>query len=181
MSETSWASLRDLLAARYDVLKTRLAMRLGSTDLARESLQETWLKLSRAGTVGQLRSPEAYLFRVALNVAARQRDVERRRVAFSEVELLMRMDEDELTPERVALARSAHATLLQALEELPSRRRAIFIMARLEKMPHREIAAHFGVSVRTVKYEWKQAFDHLCERLEINIEKPCTSGDFEPS
>jgi RNA polymerase sigma factor (sigma-70 family) len=166
MTGMSWDALRNLLTDRYGELRSQLARRLGSADLASESLHETWLKLGRAGDVGYLDSPEAYLLRVALNVAAYQRKVEQRRLAYSEVELMLRFDEDELDPERILVSRSDTVALAHALNELSPRRRAIFILARLEKMPHQEIAARFGISVRTVNLEWSHALKHCSDRLE---------------
>lgn len=165
MSETTWAALRALLVDRYGDLRRRLAHRLGSADLAAETLQETWLRLERPGNAGIVNRPEAYLFRVALNVAADRRDADRRRLALSEVEALLQSDDDELDPERVADARSEIANLARALEELPVRCRAIFTAARLEGLPHKMIAARFGISTRMVERELKRALEHCGQRL----------------
>jgi hypothetical protein len=54
MAETTWALLRDLLTDRYTEFKVRLTRRLGSEELASESLHETWLRLNRSGHVGSI-------------------------------------------------------------------------------------------------------------------------------
>lgn len=169
MSETSWAALRNLLVDRYDELRNRLAHRLGSADLASETLQETWLRLKRTGNAGALRSPEAYLYRVALNVAANRRDEEKRRLTYSEVESLMRLEDDELDPERFTEARSEIAALAQVLNEMSSRRRSIFIMARVEELPHRLIAQRVGISVRMVDRELRSALEYCSEKLDRKV------------
>jgi RNA polymerase sigma-70 factor (ECF subfamily) len=169
MTETSWAALRDLLVDRYDELRNRLARRLRSADLASDTLQETWLRLARAGSAGTLRSPEAYLFRMALNVAADERDSQQRRLNYSEIEPLMRLDEDELDPERLTEGRSDISALAQALDELPPRRRAIFIMARVDELPHRVIAERTALSVRMVDRELRKALEHCSQRLDRKV------------
>jgi RNA polymerase sigma-70 factor (ECF subfamily) len=169
MTEISWGALRELLVDRYDVLKGRLARRLRSADLASDILQETWLRLARVGSAGSLRSPEAYLFRMALNVAADERESQKRRLAYSEVDRLMRLDDDELDPERVAAARSEIGALAQALDELPPRRRAIFIMARVGELPHRVIGERTGLSVRMVDRELRKALEHCGQRLDRKV------------
>lgn len=169
MTETSWAALRDLLVDRYDELRNRLAKRLRSADLANDTLQETWLRLARGGNAGPLRSPEAYLFRMALNVAADERDSQKRRLSYSEIDPLMKLDEDELDPERFAEARSDVSALAQALDELPPRRRAIFIMARVDELPHRVIAERTGLSVRMVDRELRKALEYCGERLDRKV------------
>jgi RNA polymerase sigma factor (sigma-70 family) len=169
MTETSWRALRDLLVDRYEELRGRLARRLRSADLASDILQETWLRLARSGSAGVLRSPEAYLFRMALNVAANHRDSQRRRLAYSEVEPLLNLEEDEIDPERVAAARSEINALAQALEELTPRQRAIFIMARIDELPHRVIGERTGLSVRMVDRELRKALEHCGQRLDRKV------------
>jgi RNA polymerase sigma-70 factor (ECF subfamily) len=165
MTDNTWAALRSLLVDRYAELKHRLARRLGSTELAAETLQETWLRLDRPGTPGALDKPVAYLFRVALNIAADRRKADVRRLALSEIEILRHLDDGELDPERITESRSEIAELAKALDELPPRARAIFIAARLEGVPHRVIANRHGISVRMVEREMRRALWHCAERL----------------
>jgi RNA polymerase sigma factor (sigma-70 family) len=165
VTETTWATLRALLVDRYSDFKHRLARRLGSMDLAAETLQETWLRLERPGNPGVLDRPDAYLFRIALNIAADRRDADRRRLALSEVEILRHIDDDELDPERIAGSRAEIAALASALDELPPRCRAIFTAARLDEVPHKLIAARYGISTRMVERELKRALEHCGERL----------------
>jgi RNA polymerase sigma factor (sigma-70 family) len=175
MTETTWAALRELLVSRYDELRRRLARRLGSAELAAETLHETWLRLNRAGTLGAVERPESYLFRIALNVAADRRQLEARRLALSEIEMLRHLDDDELDPERMVQARSDIKVLAQALGELPPRCRAIFIAVRLEEMPYKIAAERFGISVRGVEREVKRALDHCAARLDKKLPRPVGS------
>lgn len=182
MTESTWSALRALFVDRYGEFKHRLARRLGSTELAAETLQETWLRLQRAGgDPGVLARPDAYLFRIALNVAADQRDADRRRLALSEVELLRHLDDSELDPERIVASRSEIELLSRALDELPPRCRAIFIAARLHELPHKEIALQHGISTRMVERELKRALEHCGERLGKVLPRRFGSPPSEPS
>lgn len=165
MTDHTWAALKALLVDRYADLKHRLARRLGSTELAVETLQETWLRLDRPGTPGVLDKPDAYVFRVALNIAADRLKADRRRLALSEVEVLRHLDDDELDPERISESRSEIAELARALDELSPRTRAIFIAARLDEVPHKVIAQRHGISIRMVERELRHALCHCAERL----------------
>ena len=40
------------------------------------------------------------------------------------------------------------------------------IAARVDEVPHREIAERFGISVRTVEKELRAGLEHCCEKLE---------------
>jgi RNA polymerase sigma factor (sigma-70 family) len=169
MAETGQVLLLRLLMSNFSVFKQRLARRLGSADIADDVLQEAYLRLERMGHVAAVERPRSYLFRIALNIAADQRRSEKRRLARSEIELLLRLEQDELDPERIAAGRSAVRTLVQALDELSPRRREIFVAARVEGLTHPVIAARFGISTRLVERELKQALDHCRDRLEIKL------------
>lgn len=181
MTKSALAHLLQVLLEDYGVLKSQLARRLGSQDAAGDILQEAYLRLQRMGSVGAVRHPRTYLYRVALNIAADLRRSEQRRLARSEVELLLRLENDELDPERVAASRSSLRSLVQALDELPPRRRAIFVAVRLEGRPHAEIAARFGISTRYLERELKLALEHCRDRLEINLSQTFRSTPPEPS
>ncbi len=175
MTNKGLALLLQVLTEDYSVLKGQLARRRGSPDAADDVLQESYLRLQRM-QVPRVRHPRTYLYRIALNVAADLRRSDRRRLARSEAELFLRLEHDELDPERIAAARSSVRALAQALEELPDRRRAIFVAARLEGRPYSEIAARFGISTRFLERELKQALDHCRERLEMALAPKFGSG-----
>lgn len=165
MTETPSASMRATLEAGYRKLRERLRRRLGSDALATEALHETWLRIGRMGDVGLVRRPESYLFRMALNVAADRRQTESRKLSAAEIETLRHMMDHALDPQRIAEARSEIAMLEDALNELTPRRKAIFLLARVNEMKHEDIAKRFGISARMVEKELLQALSHCSERL----------------
>ena len=169
MTDVTRARLRTLLEAGYDAFKKRLKRHLGSEDLANEVLQETWLRLMRAGDVGVVQNADAYLFRIALNVAADRRRAESRLLSQAEIDALLHMADDALDPERIVTMRAEIATLESALAELPPRRRAIFMLARVDEVAHQEIASRFGISARMVEKELSRALDHCGARLERKV------------
>jgi RNA polymerase sigma-70 factor (ECF subfamily) len=171
MTETSWTTLRQLLVDRYDDLRRRLARRLGSTDLATEILHETYLRLDRGSAeLGIVHNPKAYLYRTALNVAAdHHRNAEGRRLSDLEIDALRGIADAALDPAKAMEARLEVTMLERALDELTPRRRAILIAARLEEVPHVEIAARFGISTRMVEKELRSALLYCSQRLEIKL------------
>jgi RNA polymerase sigma-70 factor, ECF subfamily len=171
MIETSRAILRRLLLMGYDDLKKRLARRLGSTELAGDALQDTFLRLECAGTIGPVKRPFPYLYRIALNIALSRQIAENRRLTPAETEELLNIVDDAPDPARAVEARSEIEALKRALIELPSRQRDIFIAAWIEEIPHRKIAEHFGVSLRTIQIELKRALEHCAQRLDRDITK----------
>jgi RNA polymerase sigma factor (sigma-70 family) len=169
MTTMTRARLRALFEAGYTAFRERLKRRLGSEDLADEALQDAWLRLARDGDVGVVQRPETYLFRVALNVAADRREAEARRLSQREINAVLHMADDALDPQQIHEARAEFAALERALEELSPRRRAIFILARVEEVAHDEIARRFDISPRMVEKELRRALDHCGERLNRKV------------
>lgn len=171
MVKTSQATLRHLLLAGYENLKSRLTRRLRSAELAEEALQDTFLRLACASDIGPVRSPQAYLFRMAFNLAINRRIAENRRLSVAGTEALLDVVDETPDPARMVEARSEIEALKRALEELPARRREIFLASWVEEVPHDEIAARFGVSVRTIQIELRHALEHCALRLQRNVTK----------
>ena len=166
MDNTNITALRDLLLADYSGLDRQLTRRLGSADVASDVLQETYLRLEGMNEVGPVRSPKAYLFRIALNIANDRRRAESRRLTVDEVDCLLDIPDDRPDAARVIEDRSEVNLLKRAIAELPERRRRVLILSRINDMPHREIAKRLGVTVRTVEMDLKQAIEHCAERLK---------------
>jgi RNA polymerase sigma factor (sigma-70 family) len=167
MTETAWMTLRRRLVERYDELRILLTRRLGSEDLARETLHETWLRLDRVDDVAVMRNPDAYLARVALNLATDRQRLETRRARRSDVNAALEDIVDDVPGQAEKLdSRLDLAIFEDAVRELSERRRAILIAARLDEEPHQRIAERFGISKRMVQIELKFALRHCKNRLE---------------
>jgi len=176
MQDSSRATLRQLLLAGYDDLKARLTRRLGSSERAGEALQETYLRLEQGSEIGPVRNPGAYLLRMAINIATNSRIAESRHLTPMETEMLLQVPDDAPGPAQQAESRAEIEALKRALAELPARRRAIFLAAWVEELPHRQIAERFGVSTRTIQTELRRALEHCASRLGRNLGKKFTSG-----
>jgi RNA polymerase sigma factor (sigma-70 family) len=169
MTETTWTTLRQLLADRYDELRKRLTRRLGSEELARETLHETWVHLHRSDAPTVVGNPAGYLLRTAFNIATDRGRKETRLARWIEIREALELADEAPSPEREAAARKDVAALEQALEDLTPRRRAILLASRLEGLTLRQIADHLGISQRLVEIELKHAVDHCAERLDRKV------------
>jgi RNA polymerase sigma-70 factor (ECF subfamily) len=158
MGDLTAGALRELLIARYPEIKARLARQLGSSDLAGDAIQDTWLLLSRTKALGAVRSPLGYLYRIALNAARDRLIADRRYLTAAEIDSYLNMADDRPDPANVVEARSELRELVRRINELPLRRRQILIAARLDRVPQRDIAARLGISLSSVEKELKLAF-----------------------
>lgn len=155
-----------LLLASYDELKVRLKRRLGSEELASDVLQETYLRVYRMSEGLEVKHPQAYLFRMALNIAADRRDADARLLTGEEVEELLNISDETQDPARIVAGQNDIRTLIAALCELPPRRRQILVASKLERTPHADIASQHQVTTRTIEKELKAALGYCAERLQ---------------
>jgi len=71
------------------------------------------------------------------------------------------------TPQDALQHRDLQQALHQAVQELPDRRRLIYIMARREHMSYAEIATALDIAVSTVKTQMSRALKFLRKRLKM--------------
>lgn len=165
MPDTIKNTLRALFLTRYAQFRRHLHLRLGSEDLANDALHETYLRVENMNAPSAIKYPSAYLYRIALNIAEDQRKSNGRMLSVPEIEGLYELADELADPVRTVEARDEIDLLERALAELPKRRRLILIAARVDEMPHRDIADRFGISVRTVEKEIRAGLEHCCERM----------------
>jgi RNA polymerase sigma-70 factor (ECF subfamily) len=139
------AALRRLLLHRYEDLKSRLTRHLGSSELARVALQDTWLRLECGEGIFSVRNHDAYLFRIAINLARDRQRTEDRRLTTNEIETLLTVVDEAPDSERIIVARSDLRALEGVMAELPPRQRAILLATRLDGLPRREIAKRYRI------------------------------------
>jgi RNA polymerase sigma-70 factor (ECF subfamily) len=167
MTESAWLTLRRRLVESYDELRILLTRRLGSEDLARETLHETWLRLDRVDDVSVMRNPDAYLARVALNLATDRQRFEARRARKFDVNAVLDDLVDDVPGQAEDLESRRDLKIFEdAICELSERRRAILIAARLDQEPHQKIGERLGISKRMVQIELKYALQYCKSRLE---------------
>jgi RNA polymerase sigma factor (sigma-70 family) len=150
--------LEQLYAARYRTFRDILAGVVGSHDLAREVVQEAFARALRDR--GQYRgegSLEAWVWRIAFNVALRTRRDLRRQW--------------ELEEEPGAPDQATDYDLRAAIRALPPRRRLIVFLRYFADLSYAEIAEALGLSEGTVAATLAQARAELSlglDRQEVN-------------
>ena len=143
----------EVLAERYRGALNRFferrAARLGDTE---DLTQEVFLRLATRGDGEKIEHLDGYIFQTAASVLT---DRARRRIArcadqHIEYEFCPELVE-EVSPERVLLAREQIAMVRMVLERLPDRVRAAFVLHRFEELGYAEIAKRLGVSVSSIE------------------------------
>ncbi len=171
VSDRATAELAQRLDARFRApLMSYFLRRTGSRQDAEDLTQEVFLRILRREEDLPSDYAEVFLFKIAANLLrdrARQEGARRKGDHFSidgaEGEALSPGLIEDLGPERVLLSQEALAAVLRALEDLGERTRDVFVLYRLEKMKHREIAALYGISVSSVEKYVARATERLSQ------------------
>lgn len=168
MAENVQPTLLDYLTRSYAELKQRLTRVLSDPDLAGDALQDTWLRLSshKDRQDAAVRSPRAYLMRMATNAAV---DILRRHgqtLPHDDIDALFHLADPAPEPAQVAEAGSEFDALVQCLNGLPRRQREVLLLVRWEGLPQKEAARRLGVSLRTVELDLKRAHDVIDARMQ---------------
>jgi RNA polymerase sigma-70 factor, ECF subfamily len=169
MTDTSQQSLRQIFLLNYDDLKVRLTQRLGSSELASDALQDTWLRLEHVESIRPVHRPRPYILQIAYNIALKRLRRDREMVTLDDARAALNLVDDNPQAAQVTEARSELLRLRQAVEELTPRRREILFASRLNGTPLHVLAERHGISQRMVERELKRAVLHCAERLGRKI------------
>ncbi|GGB95522.1 hypothetical protein GCM10007205_00930 [Oxalicibacterium flavum] len=167
MSDSIVTTLREFLVGRYDELRHRLTLHLGSADLANEALQETWLRLeSGKEPTEPVKYPLSYLMRMAINTALDRIRAERRYMSGEEVDqVLLGLVDPIPGPAATVEARYEADRLAALIEKMPARRRHILILVRVDEWSRQDVAERLGISLSLVDRELKRAHEYLVEQM----------------
>ena len=128
---------------------------------AEDLTQDVLLRLTQLD-LAELRTADAYVFRIAANLLAdrARRSFIRSRFA-SDQAATEGFGVDGLSPYRVATGRRSLATLAKRLEDLPEKTRTIFILHRIDNINKRALADALGVTTKTIENHVGRAMAYL--------------------
>ena len=167
LPRTSRQALADELARRMGrPLHAYFRKRTANAHEAEDLTQEVFCRLSACADEIEFRNPEGYVFQIAANLLrdrARRHGVE----AAGRRELAASSDGkfEDVSPERVLLGKARLRQVQCALEELPERTRAVFVLQRFEEFTYKDVAKHLGISTSLVEKLMMDAIKHLASRL----------------
>ena len=150
------------LTANYGPLHRRLERHLGCADFARECLHDAWLRLAERPPQEAPANPDAYVYRVACNLAMDSLRARKRWPASNDAGGDLDVVADlQPGPELIAEARSEVAAVDRAMQRLPRRHQSVLLALRWHEMSRQEVARRHGVSVRKVDTALRQALGAL--------------------
>lgn len=156
------------MATHGNQLRRFLLARVRNTADVPDLVQEVYLRMLRVPDVESVRSPEAYLFTVAMHVVYQHTLSQSATPPLVELTRLLETGVAPLEGDP-ALQTDALWCLEQlqgALEELPPKTRATFLLHRRDGLSIDAIGTQLGISRGMVKKYLMKALIHLRQRLE---------------
>lgn len=133
---------------------------MGDTDEAEDVVQETFVNLwDKREQWKTIKSVKAYLY-----TAVRNNCLTRIRDAKPTTSLDNLPDEEFLSEEEQMERAEMEARIWKMIDELPERRREIFLMAKRNGMRYKDIAQQTGLTVKTIENHVLRAMQSLREK-----------------
>lgn len=179
MNEDQWAShirdgdrqaFKEMFYAYYPRLCAFAAEYVGSTNRARDVVQEVFLTIWERRREWEVRSSlKAYLYQAVRNRAlnaTRRKDT--RQDAFDTLQQNTASVQRRTAEDRVYYYQLSDA-VEQAIEQLPPRRRMVFLLHRKHDFTYAEIAQIMDITPKTVENQMGRALKFLRERLTRDV------------
>lgn len=161
-------TLTSIYLKERPVLMGRVQRIVRDFQVAEDLTQETYLRTSKALEQAPIDNLAAYLHQTARNLALdhlRRKSVRGRVETSSPLIDEIQISEAQPSNEDLIAGRQRLTQLVAALNGLPRRAQAVMILARIEGWSNRRIAAHLGISERTVFSDLKTALAHCRDAL----------------
>jgi len=136
--------------------------------------QEVFLRLIRYNTAELVEHPQAYLYRVASNVASEWSARASHRHLHDQKWLAQLVD-DKGAEVPLMLAQS-HTEVKRALAKLTARQQQSLRMFFAEGLSYRQIAQRSGQSLRTVRRQFERSYHRLRDELNPEVLEMITHG-----
>ena len=168
--------LESFLASRRRL--ARLVGRIVRPDEIEDIVQETFVLSYAASRSQDIRNPEAFMMRVARNIALKHVDKAVRKLScsfedVSELDLISDMD-----TELHCQSQERFLEFCRAVSTLPIACRRVFIMKKIYGLKLDEISKHLGISTSTVEKHVAKGLAVVCEHMMKNghLQAPSEPG-----
>ncbi|WEK45139.1 MAG: RNA polymerase sigma factor [Candidatus Andeanibacterium colombiense] len=152
---------------QYDRMRAFLLRRTGDRLVAEELAHDVWIQIAPRAEDPAIENPDAWLRRVAVNLAINWLKANSYRAGMLRHDVeLGEVAEDSVEMERALHARRGVEYLTRLVDELPPRRRAVFLLYRGRGLSLSETAEELGISIKTVKVQMTEALRVLRKRME---------------
>jgi RNA polymerase sigma-70 factor, ECF subfamily len=154
-----------LYKEHYRLLRNAAENIIGDRDASHDIVQEVFVRLwNKREELHLILNPRAYLFKSVINTSLTYLQKNKNNVTLNEMRIEMNSD-----PGDALMEKELGKKIRTALNSLPPKCKAIFVLSRFEEMKNREIAALLGLSVKTVENQMGIALKKMRGELKAYI------------
>jgi RNA polymerase sigma-70 factor (ECF subfamily) len=167
MAELVSRKFEEMYKAHYDALRNSAQHIIGDNDASHDIVQEVFLKLwHRREELNFILNQKAYLFKSVINASITYLEKNKKIVPFLEMEI-----ESPRNADSKMLLKELEVKVQLALNNLPPKCKAVFVLSRFEELKNKEIAELLGLSLKTVENQMGIAIKKMREELHPYLTK----------
>ncbi|MCS6328481.1 MAG: RNA polymerase sigma factor [Nitrospira sp.] len=169
-AQTSTVSLDTLIAfvrIEQNELLRFFTWKVRCPSAAADLVQELYLRIVTLTNPESVRNPRSFLYTTAKHLAIDYlRGQERTSSRSTPLDQAVTLPTDLPDAETTLDAKHRLASLLQAIDNMPPKRRAVFIMFKFEQKSYLDIARELNISIKTVEHHLTKAMRYCRARFE---------------
>ena len=151
----------------YSLLRNAANNIISDRDASHDVVQEVFLKLwDKKDSFHLILNQKAYLFKAVVNASISYLENKKKKVAVADLQIA-----DSESSDAQQNAKELESKIQKALNKLPARCKAIFVLSRFEEMKQKDIANMLGLSLKTVENQMGIALKKMKEEMSSYISK----------
>lgn len=148
-------ALKSLFELHYAPLCKTIFRMVADKDVAKDLVQDGFIKLwEKRSQIDLTDAPKSYLYRIVINNAYKHIEKSKKSVSF---DAILNEPIQYTGNETFDLANN----IQNAIDNLPPRCKAVFVLSRFEEMTYNEIAVALEISPKTVENQISKALEQM--------------------
>ncbi|MCL4482087.1 MAG: sigma-70 family RNA polymerase sigma factor [Bacteroidetes bacterium] len=157
---------KTLFDAYFESVRRYILYRSGNEELATDIAQDTFLRIWEKQMIVDPKTGKSLLLKIAGDLLITQ--YRREKVAFNFFNTFQPANRSN-TPEDELNFQELKKSYERALESMPEKQRAVFLMNRVDELKYKEIADQLELSVKAIEKRMGQALEHLRTEMKDKI------------
>lgn len=155
-------NFEDVYKTHYKLLRNAAENIIDDHDAAHDVVQEVFLKLwAKRDDIQAILNVKAYLFRSVINASLSYLESNKNKIKTEDFR-----QASTVTTDSKLMAQELETKIQIALQALPPKCKAIFVLSRFEGLKNKEIAEYLNLSLKTVENQMGIALKRMKEDLK---------------